>query len=138
MSKPSVTFPHPQQVALGILRAAVVTDPVWTGVKFGTILPEERKEDRQGLPYVMIAVDGSAGRYPITSNPTIRVAVWHRSEIKTLDLAQLCRAILASFPGSAELRSTGNSTDPIPAPDPDSGSPMASFSIDLRLRPIPF
>lgn len=130
--KPRVAFPDPRTVALGILRA------YQPSIKAGTIDPEQRDKDKQGLPYIKVSVDGGTGKYPITSNARVRISVWAASEKVAVDKAQLYRAVLESFPGDANVRSLGNSNDPLPATDPDNARPLAFFSIDIRLRPIPF
>lgn len=130
--KPRVIFPDPRLVALGILRSFQPT------IKAGTIDPEQRDKDKQGLPYTKVSVDGGTGQYPVTSNARVRVSVWAASDKDAVDKAQLYRAVLESFPGDASVRSLGNSNAPLPATDPDNARPMAFFSIDIRLRPIPF
>lgn len=132
MTGPRVIFPDPRMVALDIIRDFQPT------VKAGTIDPEDRDRAHQGLPYTKVSVDGGAGRYPITSNARVRVSVWAESESEAVNLAMTFRAVLESFPGSESVRHLGNSNDPLPATDPDNARPMAFFSIDIRLRPIPF
>lgn len=130
--KPRVLFSDPRMVALGILRAFQPT------IKAGTIDPEQRDKDKQGLPYVKVSVDGGTGTYPATSNARVRISVWAASDKAAFDAAMTYRAVLESYPGDASVRHLGNSNDPLPATDPDNARPMAFFSIDIRLRPIPF
>ncbi|GAA0627330.1 hypothetical protein HPO96_36980 [Kribbella sandramycini] len=131
-----VKFPDPRKVALGILRAEP-TSTYGATVKFGTVFPEERKQAAQGLPYVRVSVDSRSGFYPVTATAALRVQVWAASEDKAQDLAELLKAVLLSNPGDANQRGCSEGVGPLPATDPESGSPFAYFTAALRLRPTP-
>lgn len=131
---PMVVFPDPLLVSLSVLRSgigAVYTPPV----RFGTIDPDRRPADLQGLPYVRVAMDGGQSRYPVLETANLRITVWAATEDETLRLAQLLRAVVMAYPGDQDLRSFGQPSVPLPAPDPDSGSPLAFFTVAARLRP---
>lgn len=132
--KPRVKFPDPLIVALGILRAE--PQSVYTAnLKFGTVDAEKRPENRQGLPYAKVSLDQSEGLYPVTSTARIRVTVWAKDQSDAFDLASICLAVLASYPGDVNVRHLGNPAGPFHAPDPETGQPMAFFSLDARLKP---
>lgn len=131
-----VVFPDPVMVALGILRS----EPSSTfggPVKFGTIFPDTRPQAAQGLPYVRVTVDTRDGLYPVTATAALRVQVWHTSEDKAATLAERLKAVLLSHPGDANARGISEGVGPMPATDPDSGSPFSYFTAALRLRPTP-
>lgn len=128
---PLTIFPDPRLVALRIIRATPITL-----LKAGTVLPEDRPKGQQGLPYAMVSHDGGDVRHNAKAIARIRVTVWDKAEDKTLRLAQVLRAYMLAARGDAELGGCGNATLPLPAPDPDSGAPMASFLLDVRLNPI--
>jgi hypothetical protein len=131
-----VVFPDPLMVALGILRAEPSTTYGGT-VKFGTAFPEDRPANAQGLPYVRLSVDSRDGFYPVTATAALRVQVWHTSEDKAVQLAERLKAVLLSHPGDANSRGFSEGVGPLPATDPDNGSPLAYFTAALRLRPTP-
>ncbi|WP_405061895.1 hypothetical protein OG474_09640 [Kribbella sp. NBC_01505] len=142
MSAPPVTFPDALIVAVGILR-----DGLPDSVKVGTIPPEKRPADKQGLPYIRVTVDSPADvRYPVARTDFLRVVVWNTSAANSLALAQTCLAVLMAFPGSSICRGFANPIGPTPASDPDAGplvnrasdagSPFAFLTVAVRLRPI--
>lgn len=136
MTRLRVVFPDPIMVALGILRA----EPSSTyggSVKFGTVFPEDRAPSAQGLPYVRVSVDSRDGFYPVTATAALRVQAWASNEAKTAILAERLKAVLLSHPGDANARGISEGIGPLPATDPDSGSPFSYFTAALRLRPIP-
>ena len=142
MAAPMVTFPDALIGALAILRAGV------PGVKFGTIRPEDRPRNSQGLPYVRLTIDATAVRYPVSRTDYLRVVVWDTDTANSLALAQTCLAVLMAFPGNSDVRSFGEPIGPTPASDPDAGplvnrasdagSPFAFFTVAARLRPTTF
>lgn len=136
MTSPRVVFSDPLVVVPVILRNELPA--LWGAtVKVGTLDPEARKSTNQGLPYVRVFNDAQVGRYPVTQNAALRVAVYAKNEADSLRLAQLCKAILLSFPGSAVVRSFASTSGPNPATDPDSGAPFAFFPATARLCPLP-
>lgn len=137
MSRLRITFPDPLMVALGILR----TEPSSSyggSVKFGTVFPEDRPANAQGLPYVRLSVDSRAGFYPVTATAALRVQVWAVTEAKAQTLAERLKAVLLSHSGDANSRGFSEGIGPLPATDPESGSPFSYFTAALRLRPTPF
>lgn len=129
MSKVAVVFPDAMLSILNILRAA------FPEIRFGTITPEEMRD--APVPYVMVRTDGSSTRYPIVETTTIRVSVWHATEAQGIALAQRLLAILLVHSGDEAVRSVSMLTGAFPTSDPDTGSPLSSFTIAARLRPVP-
>lgn len=127
MSRIAVTFPDAMAAVLAILR------PVMPTIAFGNVQPEDRTD--RPVPYVMVRLDGTTTDYPVNETATIRVAVWHRTEAEGLALIQAIRAVLCSYPGGSEVRSIRPLTGPLPTLDPDTGSPLSSITVAVRLRP---
>jgi hypothetical protein len=134
MSQPLTVFPDPLLEVLRILRADLPTVHGST-VALGTKEPGKRDRAHQGLPYGMVATDGRTGRYPVTATARIRVAFWTVTEDAAMTLAAHALATLMAFAGDSKVRHIGAPNGPLPASDPDSGSPMAFFSLDVRLVP---
>ena len=137
MTRLRVVFPDPVMVALGILRDEA-SSTYCGSVSFGTVFPEARKPAVQGIPYVRISVDSRDGFYPVTATAILRVQVWASNDAKSATLAERIRAVLLSNPGDANQRGFSEGVGPLPATDPDSGSPFSYFTAALRLRPTPF
>jgi hypothetical protein len=126
-------FPDAQLAALAILRA----DPHASGVQFGTLPLSPDMEPAPTIPYVAVRLERSVSSLKALQTASLRVSVWHESEAQALALAQVLRAVLLAASGDAAVRSFGELTGPSPAPDPDSGLPLASFTVAARLRPVP-
>jgi hypothetical protein len=139
MTKPLVVFPDAQLAVVQLLRTklAARTDSVATGAVVGTMMPDGKEPSPRSAPYIMVRLDGTSTRYPVDETADMRVAVWHSSEAKSLALAQLCRALLLAHAGSEQIRVVSPLTGPIPASDPESGDPLSSFTVAVRLRPNP-
>lgn len=136
MTAPGVIFPDPLILAPAILRDGL---PLLWGsvVVVGTVDPTERPAAQQGLPYVRVTSDAQAGQYPVTQAAALRVLAYAGNPADSLRLAQYCKAILLTFPGSAEVRRFASTVGPSPTTDPDSGSPFAFFPVSAHLRPLP-
>lgn len=132
---PLVTFPDPILAALGVLRTRLPALFEALGVTVGTVDPGLLGGDFTGPPYVMVRLDATLTRYPVTETATLRVTTWGGTEAKGLRLAQLARAVLLAHPGDLQVRSFGALTGPIPATDPDDGQPLSYFTVAARLRP---
>lgn len=134
MSRILVTFPDPIAATLSVLRARFPDFVDTTGVASGHSLPTDRG---RSSPFVQVQADATETRYPVLETSTVRVTVWHTSTAKALALAQLVRGLLLAYSGGAEVRTFSTLTGPIPASDPDSGDPLAYFTVAARLRPTP-
>lgn len=137
--KPLVVFPDPQLAVVELLRTKLSAraETFATGATVGTVTPDGEARTLTSAPYVMVRLDATASRYPVDETATIRVSVWHSSEAKSLALGQLCRALLLSYEGGEKIRVATPLTGPIPAGDPESGDPLSTFTVAIRLRPDP-
>lgn len=133
--KQAVVFPDPIIAALAILRANVPAHV--GGAAFGTVAPSAQRTGDSAAPYGMVALDAVSGRYPVHLSATLRVVAYGATEAQTLALAQVCRAVLLSDDGTGAARSFGELTGPIPSADPDTGAPIAYFTVAARMRPTP-
>jgi hypothetical protein len=127
MSNLVVAFPDAMLAVLNILRAAM------PAIRFGSVQQHETTD--KPTPYVMVRLDGSTVIYPVVETATIRVSVWHSTEADGLALGQRVRAVLCGYPGGSEVRSIAPLTGSIPTTDPDTGLPLSSFTVAVRLRP---
>lgn len=135
MSKPVVIFGDPLMGTLDALRSRM---PGYDGTAtYGTKQPTTAADGSPVRPYVMVAVDRMSGQYPAFAVATVRVTVWHTSESRALQLAMRARAVLLSDRGNNHVRHFGEGIGPNPLTDPETNSPMCSFTVAARLRPIP-
>lgn len=104
---------------------------------YGSTPPDTPASGKPARPFILVAVDGWSGMYPVLAVATVRVTVWHTSEPKALDLAQRARAVLLSSSGNEWVRSWGEGAGPLPSTDPDTDSPVATFTVNARLIPTP-
>lgn len=136
--KPRVVFPDPMLAVVNILRTRLASLPssaAATGATVGTRVPVDKTLDKTYLPFILVRLDGSTLNHRVDEEATIRVSVWHDSEAKGIALAQACRAILLSYEGGSEIRVATPLTGVIPTSDPESGDPLSSFTVAVRLRP---
>lgn len=137
---PAIRFPDGQLAVRDLLRALLSgrDEPEVIGAVVSTKPLPGSDEERQ-LPHVQVSLDGSARDSRLNGRATVRVTVTHRDEGRALALAALCEALLLAYP-SGEVRSASPVAGPIPVPDgdPDTGLPLAFFSITARLRPHQF
>jgi hypothetical protein len=133
--KPSVVFPDAILAALEVLRAQVPGHV--PGAAFGTAAPSVQRTGDLKAPYGMVALDAVFGQYPVHQSATIRVVAYGTTEAQTLALAQICRTVLLTHEGGGAARSFGELTGPIPSSDPDTGAPVAYFTVAARMRPTP-
>lgn len=132
MSRPLVVFPDALLETLAVLRSR--TD-LYPSATFGTYTPEPADDGGPALPYVRVSLDSASGKYPVSQSASVRVYVWGVNAAGALALAHRCRAVLLAFDGNAKVRHFRDLTDPIPSTDPDSGAPVAFFTVAARLRP---
>jgi hypothetical protein len=135
VAKPLVAFPDPIFETLRILRDRLPGHPETSAVACGTLQVEETTES---LPYLMVALDGSTTRYPVSETASLRIVVWAGTDLEALRIAQIARGLLFSLGRDSKVRSYGEpSTGPRPDTDPDTGGPLSSFTVSARLRPEP-
>lgn len=126
------TFADPTVAALAILRAL---EP---GVTFGTkAITDWPEGDIPTLPYAQVRAGAAAVRWPIAAETPIRVVAWASTEHAATALAWRLHGALLDYRHGTDVRSFAPSLGPAPADDPDSGQPLASFTVLARLRPHP-
>lgn len=135
--KPRIIFPDAQLAVIELLRSTIgtVSQSFATGTTFGTKVPDDRSIDTASLPYVLIRMDGSSLARRLDEEATIRISVWHKTEAQGLALAQALRALLLSHEGNSSIRVITPLSGPVPTSDPESGDPLSTFTVAVRLRP---
>lgn len=135
--KPRIIFPDAQLAVVTLLRdeLATLNQNYATGATVGTKVPDDRSIDKTFLPYVLVRLDGALTNRRVDEETTIRISVWHKTEALGLALAQACRALLTSYEGGSTIRVINPLTGPVPTSDPESGDPLSSFTVAVRLRP---
>lgn len=110
------------------------TEPYATGAVVGTKRPADRSANEYPAPCVLIRQDGP-GQVMNRANvaATIRGAIWHVTEDDAFDLAQLVHAIASSHSGPV-VRSVIDGLSPYVDADPDTGEPLASFTVTANVR----
>lgn len=130
-----VVFPDPILETLKVLRAELPGYVATSDVDCGSVQVEEASARGVSLPYLMVDLDDSETRYPVNEEALLRISVWAAEEWRTLEIAQIARAVLRDHRGS-KVRSYGDpATGPYPTEDPDSGQPLATLTITARLKP---
>jgi len=123
-------FADPQLAALTILRALAPS------TTYGTKAPEEFPEgDVPVLPYAQVRAGTSAVRWPVLVSTPVRVVVWAETEAASTALAWRLLALLLDYKGGPDIRNFGDPLGPTPADDPETGRPLATFTVTARLRP---
>lgn len=128
-------FPDPLIPALEFLRAAASAGAPLDGMTFGTERPDPTVNGAPVRPHGVLSVDYSYGTYPVVQTANLRLVVWAATAADALRYAQRALAVALSYPGGAQIRSTGELTGPLPANDPASGSPICTVTFAARLRP---
>lgn len=87
-------------------------------------------------PYLYVTSDGVPdSAWPVVQHTTIRCTAWHLTEPDAVALAQLALALLLANTGTTDqLAGCHWLTGPIPALDPDSGQPMAYFTVRASMQ----
>lgn len=135
--KQAIVFPDAMLATVTVLRTrlATLSQTYAAGVTVGTKVPADKSLNKTHLPYILVRLDGSTLRQQVDEEATVRISVWHTTEAKGLALAQACRALLLSYGGGTDIRVITPLTGPIPTSDPESGDPLSSFTVAVRLRP---
>lgn len=109
-------------------------EPYAAGVTVGTRRPTDHAPKDHPVPLVLIRQDGP-GRVMNRANvaATIRAAIWHATEDDAFDLAQLVHAITSNHSGPV-VRSVIDGLSPYVDADPDTGEPLASFTVTANVR----
>ena len=135
--KPAIIFPDAMKAVVDVIRQQLTQTslPVAQSATVGTRVPVTTAAERSSLPYVLVRLDGSALNRQVDEVASIRIAIWHTTEANGLALAQIIRALLLAYPGDNSIRAINPLTGPIPTSDPESGDPLSSFTVAVRLRP---
>lgn len=135
--KPRIIFPDAQLAIVTLLREQLATlDFTYVdGFTVGTKVPGDKSLDDSHLPYILVRLDGALTSKRVDEDATIRISVWHKTEAQGLALAQACRALLTSYEGGSTIRVITSLTGPVPTSDPESGDPLSTFTVAVRLRP---
>lgn len=131
--RPIITFPDAQLLTRDLLRQQLPLFPEADGATVDTRDPSKAPE--AGRPYVRVSLEASSRDARLDGTATLRVAVWHESEGDALALASLIEGVLLAT-STPEVRGFSPETSPLPAPDPDTGEPMAAFTVVARPRPV--
>lgn len=124
MAKPATVFTDPREAVLTLVRDQIVD------VDAGAVIP-----DTIPHPFVLVAHDATATRYPVDETATIRVTVFDATGYAAVGTAQTVRAAILSTKGTAGIRATRALTGPVPVVDPETGQQMATFTVAVHTRP---
>lgn len=124
------SFADPQLAVLTVLR--VLAPEASYGTRARDDFPEG---DVPALPYAQIRAGTPWFRWPVMASAPIRIVVWAETEAASTALAWRLHAFLLDYEGGPDVRGFGAQVGPAPADDPDTGRPLASFTVTARLRP---
>lgn len=131
MSRLAVVFPDAMLASATFLRSAL---PVYTP---DVLVVTKEPEVDDPRPYVWIRAQTPQTRYPVSEVTPLHIVTAALDEFDTLALAQTARALLLAFPGDAAVRGYFHRLGPAPADDPDTGEPIAAFTVAASLKPLP-
>lgn len=124
------SFVDPQ---IGVLRVLRALAPDTT---YGTKAHDEFPEgDVPALPYVQVRAGTPWFRWPVMATAPIRVVAWADTEAASTALAWRLHGLVLDYEGGPDVRGFSPQLGPTPADDPDTGRPLASFTVTARLRP---
>lgn len=130
-----VVFPDPILETLKILRAELPGYVETADVDCGSVQVEEATASGVSLPYLMVALDDTRTRYPVSADARLRVTVWAAEDWRALEIGGVARAILRDSANS-KVRSYGEpASGPNASSDPDSGQPLSTQTVTARLKP---
>lgn len=133
---PLIGYADPITETIRIVRAGLTANALTATV--GARIPFTRSLDSPSLPYVLVRVDAasSADRFATDERSTVRVAVWGTDEESAYLLARQVRAILLAASGDAKIRAFTPLAGVVPTSDPESGTPLSSFTVAALMRPL--
>ena len=137
MSRPLVVFGDAAAELANMIRAALAgrAEPYASGVVVDVRIPKNRRPAENPPPLVVFRQDGPGAIYQqANSRVTLRGSIWHQTEDDAFDLAQLVHAFVARHSG-AVIRAVTNGLSPFVTSDPDTGEPLASFTVTANLYP---
>lgn len=103
----------------------------------GVVVSTKDPGPNPALPFVRVRTDGNFRDSRLDGRGTVRVVVWHEDEGLAADLAAEAEGRLIAYPGDALLRNVTEGTSPLTSDDPETGAPLAFFTVTARLRPTP-
>lgn len=134
--RPVVALPDAEMVTLGYLRPALLARPeaVVSGFKTGVVVPSPIP-----MPFVRVRRAGGVSATPGVDLARIDVQVWHDTDFKRMELAQLVRALLKAaagdYVGGNQIYFASEFLGPIPMPDPaDPSKRVVMFTHELLVR----
>lgn len=125
-------FPDPDEQVVYYIQPAL--DDIAPGATCGVMVPERRRPG-QDPPHILVATDmlteTHAWQRPgaATMEATIRITAWADTLMEAKRIAREVHALLMFFPGRPALGVTADM-------DPESHSPIASFTAVLTFRPV--
>lgn len=129
MSRPEVTFPDPEVIAVDHLKARMLALGETATVSVG--VPKRWKPDTSP-PHVSVAWDGTPWQRRHTAmRAAIRVTARAETTSEAKRLALLAQGIMHAFSGVREQLGV------MPTRDPDTEAELAWFTVGLMVRSIP-
>ncbi len=118
------------------LREALAAEgaPYVTGVDVRTKVPTGSDPYATSGPLVVVTQNApGAARLDALNVVPVRVMVWHSTDDDAFDLATLVHGHLRAHSGDV-VRSVLRGTTPWVTADPDSGEPLAQFTVTANVR----
>lgn len=114
---------------------AARAEPYASDVLVGTRTPDSREPLSHPAPFVVVAQDGP-GTIQQRANMriTLRVTIWHHTDDDAYDLAALAHGLVLTYAGPV-VRSVLPGVAPARATDPDTGEPVAWFTVLANVAP---
>lgn len=125
-------FPPPSRAVRDVLRTALAPYTEAAGVTVSTKGPAPNPS----LPYVQVRADARFRNSVLDGRATVRVAVWHADEGLAESLASLAEGLLLAYEGGSEIRTVTPVMSPLLTDDPETGAPLAFFTVNVRLAPV--
>lgn len=132
-----MTNPAPRDALLAavtLIRASLAARSITATV--GTDDPSN-SSDKPDAPFVLVAVDDatSRDRYATDERGLIRATVFSPTKYGAHELARKVYADLMAHRGDSAVRSCAPGAPPVPGTDFETGQPLSTFTVELRLRP---
>lgn len=136
MTDTPIRYPDGRRVVRDRLRALLAgrSEASVLGVTVSTLDFPTNDSGTEPLPYIQVKSDGSNRNSRLDGRMTIRLLCYGSDDGLTTDLALIAEALLLAD-SSDELRGCTTQQSTFPTYDPDTGRPMAYFTLTARLRP---
>jgi hypothetical protein len=127
--KPVAVYPDAERLTVDLLTDLLDEDET----PVGTDLPS----DWSGSGFIQVQWDGTPiMSHPVAAHATIRVTTWSATPTGAKGLAALAQGLLLSHTGGEGISSIRSLTGILPARDPDTRAPIASFTVRVSTRPL--